>query len=144
MLETCQTVQFLTLEAYQSAQYLNYRRSPALPPRPFAGKACPVCSKLDLRSITSEEGNVSSLHYRIEPSEHDDDELCEWLEECSLCRLVYDLHQHWSTHGDDTQKLKYDGHLYRQACGRNGPDTDRLNLDILVDWGKSHFEFLND
>ena len=103
-----------------------------------------MCSKLDLHSIMLGEFNASGLTYHIEPGEHDREVLHEWVEECSLCRLVYDLDQHWSDRDDDDQPLEYDGHMYWYACGRNGPDTDGLNLEVLADWGESQSTFFND
>ena len=81
--------------------------------------------------------NTSGLEYYIEPSEYNKSVLLEWINECSLCRLAYDLDRHWSDRGDDTQSLGYDGHKYWYACGRDGSDTNGLNLEILADWGES-------
>ena len=103
------------------------------PADPFAGESCPVCGKLDLDRVVGKD-NTRSLEYFIDPSEQSHEILFQWIEKCSLCKLVYDLDQHWSKQGDDVQGMKYDGYIYRFACGRNG--SDPLHLEIVVDWGE--------
>ena len=115
--------------------------SPPSPVDPFAGESCPVCGKLDLNIVVGED-NTRSLEYYIEPSEENREILFQWIKECGLCKLVYDLDQHWSKQGDNMQGMKYDGYNYWFACGRNG--SKPLYLQILVDWGESRSTFLKD
>ena len=107
---------------------------PPPPPNPFTGKSCPVCGKLNVDIVVG-KGNACSLEYYIDPSERNDDLLLEWIEECALCKLVYDLDKHWSERGDNSQDVKYVGYNYRYACGRNG--SNPLHLEVSADWGES-------
>ena len=114
----------------------------SMPPSPadsFAGTSCPVCGKLNLDTVVGKD-NTRSLEYNIEPSEQNHEILFQWIKECDLCKLVYDLDQHWSEQGDNVQSMKYDGYNYRFACGRNG--SAPLYLQILADWGESRWTFL--
>ena len=106
---------------------------PPSPPDPFAGKTCPVCGKLNVDIVVG-KANARTLEYYIEPSEQNHDLLFQWIKECALCKLVYDLDQHWSEQGDNTQDMKYIGYKYWYACGRNG--SAPLHLEILADWGE--------
>ena len=105
----------------------------------FTGKSCPVCGKLALDTVVGKD-NGRSLEYYIEPSEQNRDLLFQWKEECDLCRLVYDLDQHWSAPGENAQDMKWVGYDYRLTCGRNG--SAPLHLEILADWGESRSTLL--
>ena len=107
---------------------------PPSPPNLFTGKSCPVCGKLNVDIVVGKD-NASSLEYCIEPGEQNHDLLSQWIEECDLCKLVYDLGQHWSEQGDNKQHMEYVGYNYWYACGRNG--SAPLHLEILADWGES-------
>ena len=111
------------------------RSWPPSPTNPFTGKSCPVCGKLNVDKVVGKD-NACNLEYYIEQNH---DLLFEWIEECDLCKLVYDLGQHWSEQGDNAQDMKYVGYKYWHACGRNG--SDPLHLDILADWGESRSTF---
>lgn len=104
----------------------------SFPPDHFTGKSCPVCGKLGL-DTTKGKDNARSLEYYIEPSKQSHDLLFQWRKECDLCKLIYDLAQHWSEQGDKRQELKSFGYKYWYACGRNG--SAPLRLEILADWG---------
>ena len=106
---------------------------PPPPADPSAGKSCPVCAKLDLDAVIRKD-KACSLEYHIEPSEQNHEVLFQWIKACDLCRLVYDLEQHWSKQGDSVQGMKNVGYQYLFACGRNG--SAPLRLEILADWGE--------
>ena len=114
------------------------RSWPPSPPNFFTGKSCPVCGKLNVDIVVGKD-NACSLEYCIDPGEQNRDLLFEWIEECDLCKLVYDLDQYWSEQGNNAQDMKYNGYNYWYACGRNG--SAPLYLEILADWGESHSTF---
>ena len=105
----------------------------------LTGRSCPVCGKLDLDKVMG-NGNAGSLEYSIDHGEQNQNLLLEWTNHCELCKLVYDLDQHWSENGDTTQDMKNVGYNYRHACGWNG--SAPRNLEIVADWGESRSTFL--
>ena len=114
----------------------------SMPPSPaesFAGISCPLCGKLDLDTVVGKVTTLS-LEYYIEPCERNPRMLFPWIEKCGLCKLVYDLEQHWFKQGGNMQGMKYDGDNYQSACGRNG--SAPLYLEILADWGESRWTFV--
>lgn len=109
------------------------RRLARSSPNSSIGKSCPVCGKLDLDVVGKANGR--RLEYYIEPSDQNHDLLFQWRRKCDLCKIVYDLDQHWSEHGDFNQELKFDGFKRFSACGRmNGPDT--FPCILSADWGE--------
>ena len=97
------------------------------------GKSCPVCGTLNMDIVVGKDNPC--LEYFIDPAKQHHDLLFQWIEECALCKLVYDLDQYWSEQGDNTKAMKYVGYNYRHACGRNG--STPLYLKIVADWGES-------
>ena len=108
------------------------------PTNPFTGKSCPVCGKLNVDMVVGKD-SARSLEYYIDPTERNHDLLFEWIDECALCRLVYDLDQHWAEHGDNTQDMKCFYYHYNYACGRSG--SNKCYREILADWGESRSTF---
>ena len=100
---------------------------------------CPVCGKLNMKKVMGKD-NACSLEYSIDHGKRNQNLLLEWTDRCDLCKLVYDLNQHWSENGDNTQDMKYVGYNYERACGLNR--STRHHPEIVADWGESRSTFL--
>ena len=98
-----------------------------------------MCGKLGLYKVEG-KGKARSLEYSIDHGKKEQKLLLEWIERCDLCKLIYDLDQHWSENGDNTMDMKNVGYNYRYACGQN--HCAALGPSILADWGESRSTIL--